>query len=40
MTDQLELVGGANLFNGNQDWTLFGQLDANDNLYARVRYSF
>ena len=40
MSDEIELVAGANLFAGKEDWTLFGQFDQDDNIYARLRYSF
>lgn len=40
MSDQWRVVVGANVFFGKHDWTEFGQLEDNDNLYARVRYSF
>jgi len=40
MSDEIELVAGANLFAGKENWTLFGQFDQDDNIYARLRYSF
>jgi hypothetical protein len=39
-SDEVEITAGANFFDGNNPTTLFGQLDENDNVYARVRYSF
>jgi hypothetical protein len=40
MSDNLQLVAGANVFLGENDYTFFGQLEDNTNLYARIRYSF
>ena len=40
ITDQLTGVLGANLFGGAKESTAFGQLDANDNVYLRLTYSF
>ena len=40
MSDEIELTAGANLFAGKENWTLFGQFDQDDNIYARARYSF
>ena len=40
MSDNLQLTGGANVFLGENDYTFFGQLEDNTNLYARIRYSF
>lgn len=40
ITDQWSIALGANLFWGKKDSTSFGQLDKNDNLYLRLRYSF
>jgi hypothetical protein len=39
-TDNLNGTIGANIFDGNKRHTFFGQLDRNDNLYTRIRYSF
>jgi hypothetical protein len=39
-TDNLKLSAGANVFAGRYDMTEFGQFERNDNVYARVRYSF
>ena len=38
--DAVALAVGANVFSGKNDWTMFGQLENNTNMYARVRYSF
>lgn len=38
-TDNVSLTIGGNIFDGNKDHTFFGQLDRNDNVYTRVRYS-
>jgi hypothetical protein len=40
ITDQWSIVLGANVFWGRKDSTPFGQLDENDNVYIRLRYSF
>ncbi len=40
VTDDVEVALGGNLFEGDNDQTQFGQLDKNDNLFARMRYSF
>ena len=40
ITDQWSIAMGANVFWGRKDSTSFGQLDNNDNLYLRLRYSF
>lgn len=40
ITDQWSVALGGNFFVGRKDFTPFGQLDANDNLYVRIRYSF
>lgn len=39
-TDELSLVVGANIFEGNSPQTMFGQFDHNDNVYVRVNYGF
>jgi hypothetical protein len=39
-TDAVKLTLGANLFSGNKDYTQFGSLEGNNNLYLRARYSF
>jgi hypothetical protein len=38
--EPLAIVVGANLMFGRHDYTFFGQLKENTNVYARVRYSF
>ncbi len=40
VTDALGVTAGANIFSGSFDHTEFGQLEGNDNLYLRARYSF
>lgn len=40
ITDHWSIALGANFFLGRKDSTPFGQLDANDNVYFRLRYSF
>lgn len=40
LSDPVELVLGTNVFGGSDGRTLFGQLDDNDNIYFRARYSF
>ncbi|MDT8318215.1 MAG: hypothetical protein RQ824_09560 [bacterium] len=39
-TDNLSATLGANIFQGEKDYTFFGQLTRNDNIYFRVRYNF
>ena len=39
-TDELNLTVGANLFQGDDEETLFGMNEDNSNAYLRVRYSF
>ena len=38
--DPLAFVVGANLMFGRDDYTFFGQLKENTNVYVRLRYSF
>ncbi|UCH28561.1 MAG: hypothetical protein JSV06_09815, partial [Myxococcales bacterium] len=38
--DPLAIVFGANLMFGRDDYTFFGQLKENTNVYVRLRYSF
>jgi len=38
--DPLAVVVGANLMFGRYDYTFFGQLEQNTNVYVRMRYSF
>ena len=40
MSDQLQLAAGFNLFFGENDYTFFGQLEDNSNIYFRIRYSY
>jgi hypothetical protein len=40
ITDRLSVVSGVNVFFGKRDFTLFGQLDKDDNLYLRLRASY
>ena len=40
INDQWKATVGANVFLGRHDWTEFGQLEDNDNVYMRLRYSF
>ncbi|MGM0540278.1 MAG: hypothetical protein ACQERT_13895 [Thermodesulfobacteriota bacterium] len=39
-TDSWTVEAGGNIFQGEQEWTFFGQFEDNSNLYAAVRYSF
>ncbi len=38
--EPLAIIVGANLMFGRRDYTFFGQLKENTNVYARLRYSF
>lgn len=40
VTDNWKVTLGANIFSGKDDFTEFGQLEGNNNIYSRVRYSF
>ena len=40
LTDAWTVEAGGNIFQGDHDWTFFGQFEDNSNLYAVVRYSF
>jgi hypothetical protein len=40
ITDRLSVASGANVFFGKKDFTQFGQLDKDDNLYLRLRTSY
>jgi hypothetical protein len=40
MSDQIQLTTGFNLFFGEHDYTFFGQLEDNSNVYFRIRYSY
>ncbi len=39
-SDEVSLSIGGNFFGGNNQYTLFGQFEDNNNLYARFRYFF
>ncbi|MEK6529201.1 MAG: hypothetical protein AABZ36_10020, partial [Nitrospirota bacterium] len=39
-SDHVWAAAGANVFGGGEDWSQFGSLDKNDNLYVQVRYEF
>lgn len=39
-SDNLAATVGANIFGGERDWSAFGQLDRNDNVYLSVRFDF
>ncbi len=39
-SDAVSISGGGNFFGGADDYTMFGQFEDNNNLYARVRYNF
>ncbi len=39
-SDDLAATVGVNLFEGEHNWTTFGQLDRNDNVYLSVRFDF
>ncbi len=40
LTDSVKATLGANLLDGDEPWTQFGQFADNGNLYFRLRYSF
>ena len=40
LTDTVGATVGANLMDGDDPWTQFGQFAGNGNIYARLRYSF
>ena len=40
ITDRLSVAAGANVFFGKKDFTQFGQLEKDDNLYLRLRASY
>ena len=40
MGDSWQFNGGANLLGGDHDYTLFGQMEENSNLYVRAKYIF
>ncbi|MEK6726021.1 MAG: DUF1302 family protein [Deltaproteobacteria bacterium] len=40
LSDELSFTLGGNVFGGRKEFTMFGQLEKNDNLYANLRYQF
>lgn len=40
MNDLLSINGGANIFNGKKNYTFFGQLEENSNIFTRIKLSF
>jgi len=40
VTDSWKVTWGVNVFGGQDDHTIFGQLKSNDMMYLRIRYSF
>jgi hypothetical protein len=40
LSDDVEVAIGANVFAGREPFTRFARFDQNDNVYARVRYSY
>ncbi|MFQ5694039.1 MAG: hypothetical protein ACE5IM_13480, partial [Nitrospinota bacterium] len=40
ITDNWKVSAGGNFFGGDEDFTFFGQLEDNSNVYLRLRYSF
>ncbi|MEK7308440.1 MAG: hypothetical protein AAB089_05150 [Nitrospirota bacterium] len=39
-SDHVWAAAGASIFGGGENWSQFGSLDKNDNLYVQVRYEF
>ena len=39
-TDALTLTAGANIFEGNDDYTDFGRFQKNDNVYLKMTYGY
>ena len=39
-SDHVWAAIGANVFGGGEEWSQFGQLEKNDNVYLQVRYEF
>ncbi|MBI5049413.1 MAG: hypothetical protein HZC11_00685 [Nitrospirae bacterium] len=39
-SDHVWAAVGANVFGSGEDWSQFGQLDKNDNIYLQLRYEF
>ncbi|MBI4710355.1 MAG: hypothetical protein HY759_04545 [Nitrospirae bacterium] len=40
LSDNIWAAIGANIFGGGDEWSRFGQLEKNDNLYTQMRYEF
>jgi len=40
LTDSLWVSGGANIFGGGREWSEFGSMDKDDNIYLLTRYEF
>ena len=40
LTDAIWAAIGGTFFGGGKEWTQFGQLDKNDNVYTQLRYEF
>ncbi|MBI5073729.1 MAG: hypothetical protein HZB62_00935 [Nitrospirae bacterium] len=40
LSDHVWAAIGANIFGGGEQWSQFGQLDKNDNVYFQLRYEF
>ncbi|WNO08488.1 hypothetical protein [Teredinibacter sp. KSP-S5-2] len=40
INDNWKIAAGSNVFFGEKDYTFWGQLDENDNLWMRIRYSY
>ncbi len=38
--DKWQFNGGANLLGGEHNYTLFGQMETNSNIYIRAKYIF
>jgi hypothetical protein len=39
-TDNLNITAGANLFTGKYNYTFFGQMEDNSNIYMKIKYRF
>lgn len=39
-SDHIWCATGSNIFGGGEEWSQFGQLDKNDNIYLQMRYEF
>lgn len=39
-SDYVWAAAGANIFGGGDEWSQFGQLEENDNVYLQIRYEF